>query len=833
MSETTTSNKATQGVTTTQTANTENGLQIKDILRICLKKWYWFIIAVAIAVAASILYVKSQTPVYTRNASLQIKNEKNGGNSVSSLSQSFSDMGLISGNSNVYNEMAVFKSYDVLVDVVREMCFNVSYSIKTKFNTLPLYGSNLPITVEFADRGENEFASLTVSLASDSTFTLSDFIFNEQELNGIVEGRIGQSITTPIGQVIVKATEFYGYQPNIPLIYVTHSSLSGTTRRCLGNLTVTKTDKNADVITLSFSDTSIRRADDFLTKLIDVYNRRWIQDKNLMAISSEKFIDERLNLIEQDLSNVDINISTYKSQQLLPDINAAANMYMQQSSTLDAQIRELNTQLYMAQYIRDYMTNSDNEHNLLPSNSGIGSQSIESQITQFNTAVLARNRIASTSSDQNVVVVEYDQNIKVMRQAIVTSIDNQIVSLNNQIKTLRKKEEQTTARIAANPTQAKTLLDAERQQKVKEALYIFLLQKREENELSKAFTAYNTRIIQSPGGSNAPTSPQSNKILLIAILLGLALPFGVLYLKEVTNTKLRGREDLKSVTIPFLGEIPLAWKEKKSITHKIIKLILPKKKSEDQNPLVVKSGNRNVINEAFRVLRTNIEFINEKSSSSVIIFTSFNPGSGKSFISVNTGASLAIKNKKVIILDGDLRHASLSKVVNSPKTGISNYLARQINDWESLIVPVEQIPGLFILPVGTIPPNPTELIADDRFGDLINELKARYDYVLIDCPPIDIVADTQIIEKYADRTCFIVRSGVLERAMIPELENLYKEGKYKDMALILNGTTPDNSHYGYRYGYRYGYHYGYHSYGYYGSDDDSKGSRRKKHHKKA
>jgi len=820
-------NPTTQNAATSASSTTTSSVDIMDIIRLCLARWYWFVIAVVIAVVLSILYIKSQTPTYTRTALVQIKNEQNAGTSVSNLSQSFSDMGLISANTNVYNEIAVFQSFDVLVEVVRMMNLNVSYSFDEKLRTLPLYKNDLPINVLFAERGENEYASLDVTFNENGTLTLSDFFFEEDKINGSAEGHLGDSIATPIGLIIVTPTSSYNYQKQPKTIHVVHTPVMAMARGCAKRLTVAKTDKNADVIDLTFSDTSIRRADDFLATLIEIYNRRWIEDKNLMATSSAQFIEERLKLIENDLSNVDSNISSYKSKQLLPDVTAAASLYLEQNSTIDAQIRELNTQLYMAQYIRDYMNNSNNDYSLLPSNSGIGSTSIEGQIQEYNTTVLARNRIAATSSDKNVVVVEYDQGIKVMRQAIISSIDNQIVALKNQIKSLKQREEQTTARIAANPTQAKTLLDAERQQKVKEALYIFLLQKREENELSKAFTAYNTRIIQSPGGPNRPTSPQRAKILLIALILGLAIPFGIIYLKEVTNTKLRGREDLKNTGIPFLGEIPLAWKQKNGILAKVFKL--KGKEEEEHNPIVVQEGNRDIINEAFRVLRTNLEFVSKESEHNVMLFTSFNPGSGKSFISANTSIALAIKNKKVIVVDGDLRHASLSKIINSPKKGLSNYLARQIDDWESIVCPSHNHPNLSVIPVGTIPPNPTELIADERFGKLIETLRKQYDYVIIDCPPIDIVADTQIIEKFVDRTAFIVRAGVLERAMIPELENIYKEGKYRNMTLILNGTTTDKGHYGYRYGYKYGYHYGYHSYGYYGSD---KSKSEKKHNKK-
>ena len=361
----------------------------------------------------------------------------------------------------------------------------------------------------------------------------------------------------------------------------------------------------------------------------------------------------------------------------------------------------------------------------------------------------------------------------------------------------------------------------ERQQTVKEALYLFLLQKREENELSQAFTAYNTRGIDPTTGPMTPVAPSRNKKLLVALLLGLAIPFGLIYLIQSLNTTVRGRSDLKDLSLPFLGEIPMAMQDKHYIIPKVVKRIerITGKKVPESNPLVVEKGNRNIINEAFRVLRTNIEFISQENANDVIAITSFNPGSGKSFITVNLAAVLAIKGKKVLLVDGDLRHASLSKHMKNSKVGFADYLAHRTDDLEGLVRTSSRFDNIDYLPVGTIPPNPTELVSDERFDQAIKSLKVNYDIVIVDCPPIEIVADTQIIERSCDRTFFIARAGLLERAMLPELESIYNQKKFKNMALILNGTASASGHYGYRYGYKYGYRYGYHQgYGYYGSD---------------
>ena len=301
-----------------------------------------------------------------------------------------------------------------------------------------------------------------------------------------------------------------------------------------------------------------------------------------------------------------------------------------------------------------------------------------------------------------------------------------------------------------------------------------------------------------------PTAPIKRNILLVAFVLGLLIPVVIIFVRENMNTKIRGRKDLENLSLPFVGEIPLAFRKKEL-------------KSEAKN-ILIKQGSRDIVNEAFRVLRTNLEFMldrKEDGKASIILFTSFNPGSGKTFLTINTAACLSLKQKRVLVIDGDLRHGSASAYVGRPSKGLSDYLGKRENDIDHLIVGNPAYPGLSILPVGTIPPNPTELLAEPRLAELIETLRIRYDYILIDCPPVEIVADTQIIEKLADRTLFVVRAGLLERDMLPELQRMYEEKRYKNMTLILNGTEGGGSRYGYRYGYKYGYHYGYGNNSYY------------------
>lgn len=780
-------------------------LRIQDLLYLCLARWKWFVLSLMVTIGVATVYLLRTPAVYTRTASVLIK-EDSKGKSVSSDLESFSEFGLFQSGTNVNNELITFQSPALMTEVVKRLRLDMNYFVPGKFHRQVAYGLTLPVDVTINDLPENESAGFTLKIQPDGTLYLSDFIRNGTDLDEKdVKGSLLDSITTPLGKIIIHTTPNY-VKGEAYTLYVGKSSLYNAVNSCSSNLSVSLNSEKASVIDLSFKDNSTQRAEDVLSMLISVYNENWVKDKNQIAVSTSMFINERLGVIERELGNVDEDISSYKSEHLLPDVQAASSMYMAQSSEANAQILSLNNQLYMTRYIRNYLANDANRTQLLPANSGIESANIESQIAEYNKQLLQRNSLVANSSTENPLVVDMDQALASMRGAIIRSIDNQIVTLNSQIKSLRQTEQQTTSRIAANPTQAKYLLSVGRQQKVKEALYLFLLQKREENELSQAFTAYNTRIVTPPHGSMLPTSPVHKNIFMVAFALGLLIPVVIIFMRENMNTRVRGRKDLENLTIPFIGEIPLFTRKKKGILGK---------KPQEVKAVVVKEGNRDIINEAFRVLRTNLEFMTGKDkTSNVIIMTSFNPGSGKSFLTMNIAMSLAIKGKKVLVIDGDLRHASASSYIDSPDKGLSDYLGGRIDNLDEIIVPDPKHKSMDILPVGTIPPNPTELLFDERLKQTIDTVREQYDYVLIDCPPVELVADTQIIEKLADRTIFVVRAGLLERSMLSELEKIYDEKKYKNMSLILNGTEGSGGRYGYCYGYRYGYGSGYH----YGSD---------------
>lgn len=785
---------------TPKSGQTDDFIRIQDLFSLCLAQWRWFVLSLVVCLAVAVYYVLSTPPVYTRTASLLIKEDSKGQSLSSDVGSSFAQLGLVQSNTNVNNEMVSLQSPSVMYDVVRRLHLDVEYRVDGSLYRPVIYGRSCPVQVSFPDLTDTDSATLTLELTRDSGVRLTDFALNGESLpvDASVTGQFNDTLRTPLGKVLVIPSSSFSGSFSGP-VYVTRSDIASTATAYAAGFSVALNNEKTSILNLTFRDVSTQRAEDVLNTIIAVYNENWVKDKNQIAVSTSMFINERLAVIESELGNVDDNISSFKSEHLLPDVQAASQLYMTESSQTKSQILALNTQLSMARYIRTYLTGTSGRNQLLPANSGLESANIESLIAEYNAALLQRNNLVANSSEQNPLVVDMDQSLRSMRGVIVSSVDNLIKTLNTQLQSLQKSERLTTERLAANPTQAKYLLSVERQQKVKEALYLFLLQKREENELSQAFTAYNTRIITPPTGSMIPTAPVKKNILLIAFIIGLLLPGVVIFLREALNSKVRGRKDLEALSLPLAGEIPQVGK---------------KGKKEASLSVCVQPGHRDVINEAFRVLRTNVDFMMHKNmQENVLLLTSFNPGSGKSFLTLNLAASLALKGKKVLVIDGDLRKASVSSYVGSPKSGLTNYLAGEVSEVSALIQASPNFPTLSVLPVGTLPPNPTELLEDERFAALITGLRTRYDYIFIDCPPIDIVADTQILARQADRTFFVVRAGLLERAMLADLETMYADKRFKNMAIILNGTANGSG----RYGYKYGYHYGYGDKGYYGS----------------
>lgn len=773
---------------------------LKDMFFICLAEWYWFALTIIVCLIGAYLYLGKTQPQWTRTAQVEIKDDR-AGKSIGGAAKGLTDIGLFNTTSTVDNEKYMFMSYDVMMEVVKRLKLQDNYFVKGRLRTNILYGKNLPIEVVLPDAGPDDSYSMKIKFTGDE-YEVSHLRRNAYTSSDVLIGKVGQTIKTPIGRVNINPT--LSYRSDTMTVVFNHGGITNTTTSWNARVGVAIADKLANVITLSLTDVSAERAEDVLGTLIQVYNERWVTDKNQATLATLDFIREKLKALENDLSGVDQTISEFKSRNMLPDVESAAQMYMTKNQQVQDQVIELSSQLEMGKYIRDFLRKSS-RYALIPSGTGLNATALEAQIKDYNDLVLKRQSIINNSSINSTLLPSIEQQLQIIKQSIQKGLENQTVAIETQISQLRSNERMTQSRIQATPKQAKVLLSVERQQQVKQTLYMFLLQKREENELSCAFTAYNTRIVVNPHGSLMPTSPKRQMVWLIAIVLGIALPFVFFYAKKLLTTTLQNKEELKKiVTIPLVAEIPDVTK------HERTWLKPWKKPIKEDNLVVVEKGNRNVINEAFRLLRTNVEFVSKEQKYQIFATTSYNVNSGKTFITMNEGLSFALQKKNVLLMDCDIRKASLSKYVDSPKKGLTDYLAGYVSDYHDVIVQYKDYETLHVLPVGTIPPNPTELISSPAFVKLLENLRKEYDYILIDCPPVDIVADTHIINQYIDQTCFIVRAGLMEKSLLQDLEDMYKEGKLKNPIMVLNGVSYDAMYgYGHKYGYGYGHKYGY------------------------
>ena len=765
--------------------------QIKDFLFICLEHWKWFVVSVVLCLMFAFFYIVVKQPIYERNASLMIKDDVAGGSSFMSEANTFADMGLFSMKSNVHNELICIQSPALILDVVKRLNLDMNYVEKGIISKRTLYGNTLPVCVKIVGLNDRDGCSFTMNVLGNKV-TLSEFHLNEAEFNETITANIGDSISTPIGKIILIPGAVVDVE-NQREIFVSRSSLISAINGCSSKFSAAIADKQSSVINLTYKDVSLQRAEDFLNTLIAVYNENWIRDKNQIALSTSRFINERLTVIEKELSDVDGAISEFKSKNLITDVNAISNMYISRSEAANSQLLDLNNQLYIAKYIKNFLASKGDVLELLPAITGISSGTIENQIAEYNTKLLQRNSILANSSELNPIVVDYNNSLKLMQDAILVSIDNQISAIEAQIKGYKDSDAKNRDQIASNPTQAQVLISIEREQKVKEALYIYLLQKREENQLSQAFTAYNTRIITPPMGGNIPISPVKRNILLIAFFLGMCIPAGIIYLFFVMNGKVKNIKDIEMLTAPFAGEIPLCLPKKKFG-------LFEKKQHQISLSILVENNSRNVVNEAFRMLRTNVEFLlGRDKKSKVIMVTSLKANSGKSFITANLAKSFSVKGLKVVVVDLDLRHASASELVPHTDSGVSGYLSEYINNIDDITYPVSE--NYDLIPVGIKPPNPVELLQSEKLNMLLTELKEKYDLVFVDVPPINIVADTSVIAPYVDFSLFIVRVGLYQKDELPIIEEIYRDNKLNNMSICLNASVINSRyHYG-KYGY--------------------------------
>jgi capsular exopolysaccharide synthesis family protein len=705
---------------------------------------------------------------------------------------------------NVDNEVLVFQSEQLMRSVANRLHLDISYTIREGLRTTELYTQS-PITLQFFDVEESQEFSLKAVPLSETQVLLTGFSDAPDDLTV----NLNDTIDTPVGKAMVAATLYYTEGCYNKPVTVTKYNLADVIEDYGEQLQVALASKTATLIKLTLRDVSIPRTEDILNTLIAVYNEAAINDKNQIAVNTSNFIAERLVIIEHELGNVDADIETFKRENRLTDIQSETGMYLRESSQYSQDELSLENQKALARYIRDYLTDPARSSELIPANTGISDANIEVQINEYNTSLLKRNRLINNSSSRNPVVIDLNNSLGSMKQTIIRAVDNLIVGLDIKIRNLQERDQLNIRRITEVPTQQRQVLSIERQQKIKEELYLYLLNKREENALTQAITESNARIIDPATGSREPVAPRTSIILIAAFLAGIVIPAGYFWIQTTLNTRVRNRKDVEdAVTIPFLGDIPLHEKKKD--------------KKESEPKVVVRTSGRDSISEAFRIVRTNMDFMQVKAQNlQVVMFTSFNPGSGKTFVSLNLAASIALTHKKVVLIDLDIRRHALSSLLQkeSNEPGITHYLSGQTTDIHTLIrkKTVSDLENLDVIYAGPTPPNPAELLLSKRLEDLIATLRKEYDYILLDNVPAGVVADAIIVNRVADLTIYIIRAGLMDKRQLPELERLYRQEKFKNMSVILNAVNYKQAGYGYGYRYGYGYSYGY---GYGGSGNE-------------
>ena len=751
-------------------------------------KW-WYVASLAFFLCVGGFYLYVTPKVYSRVAKVLI-DESNQDATMRNLGVASAGMMRLRSFNSVENEIETFASPDLMQVVVERLGLQTRYVQEQLLRDVELY-RNCPFDARFAGENPHSPYSFKVTPAGEEGFVLSEFRLKDEKFKEEVPGSYGDTLQTPVGKVVLYPVET-DVDFNHPVKVSWTTGMSAAKAFCR-NMHIALSGKESSVLVFSINDTYPSRASSILSTLIDVYNEMWINNKNRAAINTTDFINERLVVIEKELGLVEDALKQYKSKNNLTDIKAVAQSYVTESSEYATKAFEVNNQLSIAQYIKEYLNNPANSLSLIPSNLGLTSASVEAQIKEYNDIVLQRDRLLSGGGENNPMVTDLNAALASIRTAILRSIDNLIATLQLQLSKIESQEKQILARMSSNSGQELQLLSIERQQQITQELYMFLLQKREENELAALINVGNTRVIMNPNGSSNPVSPNRMMIMFIMIVLGCGAPFGFFLVRKLLDTSIKHKSDLGNLSVPFLAEIPKMGKDGFN---------------RDECKVIVKPGSRDMMNEAFRVLRTNVDLMLGKNAGSrVIMFTSFNPGAGKTFSIMNVAASMSLKKSKAIIVDLDLRKATLSQALGKEHTGVAAYLNGKIDDYRPYVD--EIAPDLYHLPVGTLPPNPTELLLTDRFARMVDDLKQEYDYVFLDCPPIDIVADASLITEKADMTIFVLRSGRIDKASIPYIDELYRSGKYSHMAMILNGVEFEQKKYGYgRHGYGYGYGYG-------------------------
>ncbi len=763
-------------------------INIREELEKYLRYWPWFVLCIVIALGYAYFTLRQTTPVYSTTATLIIKDGKN---SQSAEMAAFSEMGLMGGmNSNsIENEIGIMRSRRLMATVVKALNINVQYFQEQQFRNSELY-TETPILANLMVLDEEKLQNspgntFRVNYIGENTLAITRLADEK-----VFKGTLGQPVDLGFAQVIFVENPLSqkGLNENATLVkFSPVEAVAGAYRK---GLSVLLKEYNSSLIELGLNDPVRSKAEDILDQLVLEYNREAIADKNMVAMNTAEFIDERLQIINRELDSVETGKVDFKESNQLTDIEAESQLFMSTASEFKGRQQELGTQIELAEAMISYLRSSSTG-DLLPANLGISESAVNSGIGEYNDLILERNKVLSGSTEINPVVIRLDRQIEELKANVLQSLTRMRSNLKIAEGNLNQQSASIRSQISAVPSKEKQFRGIERQQQIKETLFLFLLQKREENSLSLAVTAPKAKIVDTAFSSRMPISPIPRNLYLTSLLIGFGLPFAFIYLKNLLNNKVNERADIENITkeIPIVGEVP-------KITKK-----------EDE---LIKTNDRSVLAESFRITHTNLQYLMinaaEKEGGSSIFVTSTVKGEGKTFVSFNLALTLANADKKVLLVGADLRNPQLQRYFpdSRKQLGVSDYLVSNTMVLQDLVTASGIHLNLDLLASGTIPPNPSELWRQKKTAVLFAELETMYDYIIYDTAPAMLVTDTFLINKYADVTLYVIRAGYTEKKLINFAVDAKRDGKLHDVSFVLNDVKAANYGYGNKYGYAYG-----------------------------
>ena len=802
-----------------------SSFNLKSLITIIYLNWYWILLSALVCFAAAKLYLRYTAPVYSADMKMFIK--ESGTTKRGSGTGALEEIGIISNSSGFDNELQILTSTAIASRNVRTLKLYTSYRMEGKIVDQELY-KNSPIIVDLAESSIDQ-------LKNSIHMTIS------QKKNGLhVEGTIDggnafasdlaelpATVHSAVGPIIFQRNA--GYEmPSDRKLYVTIDPLITTARRYAGRVRASGVSTSTSVANLHMEDTHMGRALDYLGELINSYNEDANEDKNMVARKTEDFINERIDVIRRELDSTEVNLETYKRSHELINLANNATSALSGSSSYQREQVDIQTQLTLLKSLIDYVNNPGNMLQVIPSNLGLSNSQLSSSINNYNQLVAERTRLLKTSTESNPTVARLTAQLEDLWPNIGTSLRTIYQDLLVQKSSIDNQYQMYNSRVANTPTQERVLTNISRQQEIKAGLYLMLLQKREQNYISLASIASKARVIDEPKPTGK-VSPDDRKIKASAVALGLLLPIAIIFILSLLRYRIEGREDIQRLTkLPILADIPLTDSSKSS------------------NGIVVAENKNGMMEEAFRGLRTNMSFVLPEPEK-VVVCTSCIPGEGKTFVASNLAMSLSLLNKRVLLVGLDIRKPRLNDVfqLGDSKKGITSFLMLEKPDYDLL---EEQISrevvnkNLDILPAGIIPPNPTELISRHVLDEAIAYLRTKYDYIILDTPPVGLVSDTLELGRTADATIFVTRADYSIKANFELINNISRDKKLPKVNLVLNGINLQKRKYGYYYGYgkygsygkkgKYGYYGTYSHYGHYGVygdyNEDGKGKKGKK-----